>query len=62
MEKGGWDMNATCESCKHIRNCINGRFCTLVRRYVEYRDFPVCETDAIFVNTKVANEQPQGFK
>lgn len=48
MERGGWNMNATCENCEHILNCLNGKYCTLTGRYVEYQDVPVCETDAIF--------------
>lgn len=49
-EKSQCNMNATCESCKHIRNCLNGKYCTLADRYVEYQDVPVCETDALFEN------------
>lgn len=48
MGKGGMDMNTTCVSCGHAINCINGKFCTLVHKYIEYCDEPVCETDALF--------------
>lgn len=37
-------MNKTCEVCKHIRNCLNGKYCTLVGKYVEYQNVPICET------------------
>lgn len=50
-------MNRTCEVCKHIRNCLNGKYCTLVGKYVEYRDFPVCGTDAIFEKCPYCNSQ-----
>lgn len=49
-EKSQCNMNATCENCEHVRNCLNGKYCTLADRYVEYLTVPVCETDGLFEN------------
>lgn len=26
----------SCKSCAHSRNCINGRYCPIIKNYVEY--------------------------
>lgn len=33
-----------CDSCNYKRNCINGRWCLKLKRYVEYsKDIKACE-------------------
>lgn len=35
-------MNAKCLSCAKGVNCINGRWCTVKKMYVQYFDKPIC--------------------
>lgn len=34
--------NATCLTCKAGKNCINGRYCEAIHKYVEYDTLPKC--------------------
>lgn len=36
-------MNEQCRTCAHGRNCINGRWCEKLRKYVQYDKKPLCE-------------------
>lgn len=36
--------NQFCNSCRRAHNAINGRYCTLLRRYVEHTNIPPCST------------------
>lgn len=36
--------NLTCAACKLAHNGINGRYCNLLGRYVEYDTQPPCKT------------------
>lgn len=31
-----------CKTCASVRNCINGRWCTVKRKYVEYNTIREC--------------------
>lgn len=35
-------MPPKCSRCPHRRNCINGLYCTLTGRYVQYDTIPPC--------------------
>lgn len=35
-------MNAECALCDKTRNCINGKWCIPLHRYVNYDDKPRC--------------------
>lgn len=37
-------MNIICNKCAKGRNCVNGRFCTVMGMYVEHREEPPCES------------------
>lgn len=51
-------MNDICKNCEHIRNCINGKFCILAGKYVEYAKIQICETSEFFdKNEKTNNKQ-----
>lgn len=32
-----------CKTCASVRNCINGRWCTVKRKYVEYNTIRECD-------------------
>ncbi len=34
--------NQFCATCKQSHNALNGRFCTLLNRYVEHANTPPC--------------------
>lgn len=53
MGKGSGHMNDICKSCGHIRNCLNGMYCTLAGIYVEYQNVPICETDGLFDGDRI---------
>lgn len=36
-------MNDECRICPYGRNCINGRWCEKVRKYVQYAKTKLCE-------------------
>lgn len=36
-------MNEKCLACIHGRNCINGRWCEKLKKYVQYADKILCE-------------------
>lgn len=36
-------MNDECRSCPHGRNCINGRWCEEIKKYVQYANKPLCK-------------------
>ncbi len=36
-------MNARCKSCESGTNCINGRWCTVLKKYVEYSNKAECD-------------------
>lgn len=36
-------MNIKCKSCSHARNCINGKWCELKKKYVEHIDKLLCD-------------------
>lgn len=38
-------MNDECRSCSHGRNCINGRWCEKVKKYVQYASTKLCEVE-----------------
>lgn len=37
--------NTYCATCLNAFNAINGRFCTVMRHYVEYAPAPMCESE-----------------
>ncbi|MBR3626783.1 MAG: hypothetical protein IKN48_10705 [Bacteroidaceae bacterium] len=37
--------NDTCAVCASAHNSINGRYCQLLKRYVEYAKVPPCTTN-----------------
>ena len=37
--------NPFCLSCRQSYNALNGRYCTLLNRYVEHASVPPCSTD-----------------
>nr|DAE34817.1 MAG TPA: hypothetical protein [Caudoviricetes sp.] len=34
-----------CDSCPHMRHCLNGRWCSLLLKYVEYLKNIECDYD-----------------
>lgn len=34
-----------CVICDNSRTCINGKFCLVLKRYVEYTNKPVCNNE-----------------
>ena len=32
----------TCKECPRARNCVNGRYCTVIKKYVEHVIEPPC--------------------
>lgn len=36
-------MNERCRTCAHGRNCINGRWCEKLKKYVEYAKELECD-------------------
>jgi len=34
--------NDICNACREGRNCVNGRYCMRLHRYVEYAKEPPC--------------------
>jgi len=46
--------NAVCNACERGRNCVNGRFCVPLNRYVEYANVPPCEVlNEEFTGTRI---------
>jgi hypothetical protein len=37
-------QNFTCSKCEKATNSINGRYCRVLKRYVQYARKPICET------------------
>ncbi len=35
--------NPTCAKCEKATNCLNGRYCHELKRYVEYATQPICK-------------------
>lgn len=43
-KEGVRQMNIICNKCAKGRNCVNGRFCTVMGVYVEHHEEPPCES------------------
>lgn len=37
--------NPTCAKCPHAYNQLNGRYCNLLKRNVEYAKVPLCKAN-----------------
>lgn len=37
------NTNPTCAQCQDAHNGVSGRYCKLLKRYVEYAPEPICE-------------------
>lgn len=37
-------MRSFCADCRHALNALNGRYCAMLNRYVEYATTPPCST------------------
>ena len=44
-------MNEQCRTCAHGRNCINGRWCEKLRKYVQYDKKP-CKKGKIILKAE----------
>lgn len=37
------NTNTTCAVCDRAHNGLNGRYCDVLKRYVEYEKSPICK-------------------
>lgn len=44
-------MIQKCNTCPHLRSCINGRWCAKLQVYVEYLKLIECDNDNVRINS-----------